>query len=92
MRFEYDPAKSASNKAKHGIDFEEAQALWRDGARIETAARTTNESRSIVTGRIQQTLWSAVITYRGENETIVRIISVRRAHPHERARYAADRG
>ena len=30
MRFEYDPAKSAANKAKHGIDFAEAQELWRD--------------------------------------------------------------
>jgi uncharacterized DUF497 family protein len=30
MRFEYDPEKSAENKRKHGIDFEEAQALWAD--------------------------------------------------------------
>lgn len=28
MEFEYDPAKSASNKAKHGVNFEEAKALW----------------------------------------------------------------
>jgi uncharacterized DUF497 family protein len=28
MKFEYDPGKSAENKRKHGIDFEEAQALW----------------------------------------------------------------
>jgi uncharacterized DUF497 family protein len=27
MRFEFDPAKSAANKAKHGIDFDEAQAV-----------------------------------------------------------------
>ena len=25
-KFEYDPKKSASNKVKHGIDFEEAKA------------------------------------------------------------------
>ena len=30
MKFEYDPAKSAANKAKHGLDFEEAKALWKD--------------------------------------------------------------
>lgn len=30
MHFEYDQQKSASNKEKHGIDFEEAQALWDD--------------------------------------------------------------
>ena len=28
MGFEYDPEKSAENKCKHGVDFEEAQALW----------------------------------------------------------------
>ena len=26
MEFEFDPAKSTANKAKHGIDFIEAQA------------------------------------------------------------------
>ncbi len=28
--FEFDPGKSATNKTKHGIDFVEAQALWKD--------------------------------------------------------------
>jgi uncharacterized DUF497 family protein len=27
--FEFDPRKSEINKTKHGIDFVEAQALWR---------------------------------------------------------------
>jgi uncharacterized protein len=35
MRFEYDPDKGAENKRKHGIDFEEAQALWADPARFQ---------------------------------------------------------
>ena len=35
--FEFDPAKSALNKDKHGIDFVEAQALWKDEDRIEQA-------------------------------------------------------
>ena len=30
MEFEYDPAKSAKNLAKHGIDFEQAQRMWDD--------------------------------------------------------------
>jgi uncharacterized protein len=30
MVFEYDPNKSAENKRKHGIDFEDAQRLWAD--------------------------------------------------------------
>jgi uncharacterized DUF497 family protein len=29
VRFEFDPQKSETNKAKHGIDFIAAQALWK---------------------------------------------------------------
>jgi hypothetical protein len=29
VKFEFDPQKSETNKAKHGIDFIEAQALWK---------------------------------------------------------------
>jgi uncharacterized DUF497 family protein len=28
--FEFDAAKSESNRTKHGIDFAEAQGLWND--------------------------------------------------------------
>ena len=35
MLFEYDDAKSCSNKDKHDIDFVEAQALWLDEKRQE---------------------------------------------------------
>jgi len=45
MRFEYDPDKSAEKKRKHGIDFEEAQALWADPALVEIPARTSDEPR-----------------------------------------------
>jgi uncharacterized DUF497 family protein len=30
MRFEFDAAKSKANLAKHGMNFEMAQDLWRD--------------------------------------------------------------
>nr|WP_283171045.1 hypothetical protein [Curtanaerobium respiraculi] len=38
MEFEYDPAKSASNKLKHGIDFEDGKALWDDPIALEAPA------------------------------------------------------
>jgi uncharacterized protein len=38
VTFEFDPMKSAANKARHGIDFVEAQALWSDPGRISGAA------------------------------------------------------
>ncbi|CAN5602800.1 hypothetical protein BH24ACT21_BH24ACT21_01120 [soil metagenome] len=35
MEFEFDEAKSQTNKTKHGIDFVEAQALWLDEMFVE---------------------------------------------------------
>lgn len=84
MPFEFDEAKSRANQAKHGIDFVEAQALWRDDRLLEVPARTEDEPRFLVVGRIGDRYWSAVITYRGER---VRIISVRRARDEEVALY-----
>lgn len=86
MRFEFEPEKSAANKVKHGIDFIEAQALWTDPDRLEIPARSLDEPRSQLVGRIGDKTWSAFITYR--NETI-RIISVRRARADEEAQYVA---
>jgi len=80
MKFEFDPPKSNTNKEKHGIDFIEAQALWNDPDLLEIPARTKDESRFLVIGKIEAKHWSGVIAYRGEN---VRIISVRRARDEE---------
>ena len=80
MEFEFDPEKSRSNKAKHGIDFQAAQALWDDPDLLEVPARTSDEPRFLVIGRIRERHWSAVITYRKE---VVRIISVRRSRNEE---------
>jgi hypothetical protein len=80
MEFEYDPAKSAANRLKHGIDFEQAQALWADEMLLEAPARTEDEPRFLVIAKIAEKHWSAVCVRRGE---IVRLISVRRARREE---------
>jgi len=87
MGFEFDPAKSAENKRKHGIDFEAALALWSDDALVEVPARVVDEPRWLVIGRIADKHWSAVITRRGEN---VRLISVRRSRVEEVALYESE--
>jgi uncharacterized protein len=87
MGFEYDPDKSAENKRKHGLDFEEAQALWADSALVEIPARVTDEPRWVLIGKIEQKHWSAVVTRRGDN---VRIISVRRSRDEEVAIYESQ--
>jgi hypothetical protein len=80
MDFEFDSQKSQSNKEKHGIDFREAQALWDDSDLVEIPAKTSDEPRFLVIGRISGEHWSAVITYRREK---IRIISVRKARKEE---------
>jgi uncharacterized DUF497 family protein len=84
MLFEFDPAKSAANKMKHGLDFLEAQALWMDPNRLEVPARIAGELRWQIVGRYDGKTWSAFVTYRGDS---IRIISVRRARHDEEAVY-----
>jgi uncharacterized protein len=47
---------------------------------LEIPAKTLDEPRYLVIGKISDKYWSAVITYRAEN---VRIISVRRSREEE---------
>ena len=80
MSFEYNPKKSQSNREKHGIDFERAQAIWDDADYLEIPAKTSDEPRWMVIGKVGGKCWSAVITYRSE---YIRIISVRRSRDEE---------
>lgn len=78
--FEFDERKSRMNLTKHGIDFVQAQALWNDPRFVEIQAKTEDESRFLVIGRINGKHWSAVVTPRGNT---IRIISVRRSRVEE---------
>ena len=80
MRFEFDASKSKSNLLKHGIDFDVVQSLWNDPDILEIPAKTVDEPRYLVVGRINDKHWSAVITYRDQ---VIRLISVRRSRPEE---------
>ena len=84
MAFEFDPKKSQVNLIKHGIDFEQAQKLWDDPMAVQVQARTSDELRFMVVGKIGGTHWSSIITYRAEN---IRVISVRRSRKKEVALY-----
>ena len=80
MQFEFDPRKSRSNQRKHGIDFIEAQRLWNDPDLLVVPARTTDEPRLLMVGKIEGRHWSAITTFRGDS---LRIISVRRSRKEE---------
>ena len=87
-KFEYDPKKSASNKVKHGIDFEEAKALWDDFICIIPLGSGHGEERQAVLGMIDGKHWTAVVTMR---EGFIRIISVRRSRKNEEAYYDGEK-
>ena len=87
IRFEFDDEKSLVNLGKHGIDFIEAQKLWKDPDLLQFPARTSDEPRFLIVGRIAKRHWSAVVTYRGEK---VRLISVRRSRKREVMLYESE--
>ena len=84
MEFEFDPAKSESNREKHGIDFVEAQELWDDPNHLIVPARSITEERYALIGEWKKTLWVCIFTPRNEN---LRIISARRARKDEKEGY-----
>ncbi|MCC5845992.1 MAG: BrnT family toxin [Verrucomicrobia bacterium] len=84
MQFEYDPAKSKSNREKHGIDFDQARNLWMDEKALIVPARTDNEPRNALIGQCMVKIWTCIFTKRSER---IRIISVRRSRDGEKEKY-----
>ena len=87
MEFEFDPAKSQRNQAKHKIDFVDAQALWSDQAGVEIKLNFKDEQRfARIAKRYanDKAIWTAIFTLRSEN---IRLISVRRARDKEKQEY-----
>ena len=58
--------------------------LWEDPDLLEIPAKTSDEARFVLIGRIEEKHWSAVVTYRDQR---IRLISVRRSRPEEVALY-----
>ena len=88
MEFEFDAIKNTLNRQKHGIDFEQAQPLWQDPYRLEIPAKTEDEPRWVVIGKIGDKHWSAIVTVRQDR---IRLISVRRARTEEIGLYESEK-
>ena len=90
MRFEWDSGKSGRNLAKHGISFETAKLVFDDHLAMSQVNRAVNgEERRQTVGRARgiAVLLVAHTRYDEEGEEVIRIISARRATPHERRAY-----
>ena len=84
MKFEYDPNKSAINIQKHGIGFEEAKLLW-TVPHIEIAAKTVDEPRFMIIGKLKNKCYSCIYTTRSSD--VIRLISARRSSKPEEVIY-----
>ena len=92
VEFDWDPAKAASNLRKHRVSFELAATVFAD--RLATSVpdedQGTFEERRITMGVAEDgrlLVVSHTFAEEDEGETLVRIISARRATPNERRQY-----
>lgn len=67
IAFEFDEEESQAKMKKHGIDFYAARDLRDAPDLIEIKAKSKDEPRFLVIGRIGSKHWSAVVTYRNES-------------------------
>lgn len=88
MEFDWDPAKAAANKAKHGISFLDATEIFEDPNCLVEPSRVAghDEERLLAIGRVGSRIVTVIFTDRGE---LRRLISARRARTDERRRYDA---
>jgi uncharacterized protein len=94
MHIEWDESKNISNRAKHGVSFDLAARVFDDPYALSVAERVVHhEERWQTIGLVGDMLVLLVAhTWRdaGNDETI-RIISARKATPHERRAYEQRR-
>jgi uncharacterized protein len=89
LRFEWDPAKSASNRRKHGVTFEEAQTAFHDDEALllDDPDHSELEDRFILLG-VSAALRILVVCHCTRKAgTVIRIISARKANRHEQLQY-----
>ncbi|SMF71247.1 hypothetical protein SAMN02982989_3997 [Xaviernesmea oryzae] len=92
-RFEWDAQKARTNKDKHKVSFELAQHIWDDPLHVIIPDTVyEGEERWLAVGSIGPvTVLVAAHVYRGDDVgEVIRIISARRATPHERKRYEEE--
>jgi len=89
IEFDWDARKASSNRRKHGVSFEEAASAFYDegGLLLDDPDHSEDEERFILLGLSSQIRVLVVVhAYRGA-DSLIRIISARRATPSERDFY-----
>jgi len=81
LRFEWDERKNRSNRAKHGVWFEEAQSAFCDpNARLfHDPEHSEDEDRFIILGLSSAARPLVVVHCYKESNSVIRLISARKA-------------
>jgi uncharacterized DUF497 family protein len=89
MLFDWDDIKAKTNEQKHGVTFTEAMTAFGDEqAQIyNDEEHFEDEDRFILLGYSEKPRLLVVCHCYRESEAVTRIISARKATPHERTRY-----
>ena len=91
--FEWDPRKAATNRAKHGVSFDEAATAFADEAGLVLADpdHSEDEERFVLLGVSAWSHMLVVVHCYRELEDRIRIISARHANAFERHQYTQRR-
>ena len=91
-RFDWDPVKNIANINKHGISFDEASTVFGDSDALykPDAEHSNNEDRFIVIGFSENSRLLMVCHCYRESDTVIRIISARKATTSEHAEYGGE--
>jgi uncharacterized protein len=92
VRFTWDSKKAARNLRRHGVSFEEAATVLSDPNRVELADtdNAQGDARMDVIGFSSEVRLLFVVVFEVEEDELMRVISARRATPHEAKRYAEE--
>ncbi len=87
--FEWDDTKNGTNQTKHGVSFEEAQAVFFDESAIQfdDPDHSIDEERFLLLGFSQKLKVLVVCHCYRSDESIIRIISARKATQKEQKVY-----
>ena len=89
LHFEWDPAKAEMNQRKHGVAFEEAASVFYDGWAVEFYDDENSEweDRFLLLGISASLRLLMVCHCCRVGESVIRIISARRATKNEAKHY-----
>ena len=89
IKFEWDENKNRINLRKHGVSFEEAKTVFYDDAAlvIDDPEHSEEEDRFIILGLSSQANLLVVCHCCRESDTVIRIISARKATKTETGYY-----